>query len=58
MTINKMTPTDTPNANPSETPPLVLTNIVLTFPLITLPFDVTSMYTYKWVTTYDDLSNY
>ena len=48
MTINKMTPTDTPTANASETPPLVLTNIVSTFPLITLPFDnVTSMYTCK-----------
>ena len=47
MTINKMTPTDTPTANLSETPPLVLTNILLTSPLITLPFDITSMYTYK-----------
>ena len=38
-----MTPADTPNANPSETPPFVFTNIVSTFPLITFPFDATSM---------------
>ena len=43
---NRITANDTPKANPSETPPRMLTGITATFPLNTLPFSVVaSMYT-------------
>ena len=57
-TINRITATDTPKANPSDIPPSMLTWITETFPLNTFPFSVASMYTWTEITVKPTVYNY